>query len=373
MLFIQENITVALGFTLLHSLWEGAGLAFFAGLVLVFTRRSGASVRYNLLGGALALFVAVVFFTFLYEVGQATVLHGSQADSFGGSWAGSRISGWIGDHAGIVAAIWLVVICLKLIRLSFDLYTLQRLKMVRIKPLDVDLLQRVHMLADGLGISKVIRVLESGIVKAPLVIGYIRPVILIPAGLIAKMAPEDLEAILIHELAHIRRADYLINIFLRIVSILLFFNPAVLWVSSLIRAERENCCDDMVIRHTGDRLDYIRALVRFEEHRAPSYAMAFGGGGRILPRVERLAAGYSRTLNKVELFVLSALLVLTCFFAGLRPSFYRGQVAPGQVHISTRAGTLTPDGSHDPPPEGSQPAAMEAKLKAEAAARAGHP
>jgi len=346
-LFIQENITVALGFTLLHSLWEGAGLVFLAGLIIVFTKRSGAARRYNLLVGALALFVVAVFFTFFYELGQ----HAASP----GSWAGSRGGGWIGEHAGMVAAVWFAVMCMKLIKLSFDLYTLQRLKVVRVRPLEVDLLKRVNGLAAGLGIRKVIGVLESGIVKAPLVIGYIRPVVLVPAGMIARVAPEDLEVILLHELAHIRRMDYLVNIFLRIISILLFFNPAVLWVSSLIRAERENCCDDMVIRHTGDKIGYIRALVRFEEQRAPSYAMAFGGGG-MLPRVERLAAGYNRTLNRAHL--LSLLLALTCFFVGLRPTFY-----------ITRAGASTQVST---PTRASPSVQMEAKLKAEAEAAAVH-
>ena len=362
-LFIQENITVALGFTLLHSLWEGVGLAFLTGLIIVSTRRSGATLRYNLLVGVLALFIIGVFFTFLYEMGQPAASSGGWAGSGAGGWMGSRVGAWIGEHAGMVTAVWLAVICLKLTKLSFDLYTLQRLKVVRVKPLEADLLERVNSLADGLGIGKAIRVLESGIVRAPLVIGYIRPVILIPAGMIVRVAPEDLEVILLHELAHIRRTDYLVNIFLRIISILLFFNPAVLWVSSLIRTERENCCDDMVIRHTGNKIDYIRALLHFEEQRAPSYAMAFGGGSGILPRMERLAAGYSRTLNKLELFLLSVLLVLTCFFVGLRADI--------SVRASPAMQAAPADGSRAAPPDRSQTAAMEAKLKAEAAAR--HP
>jgi len=359
-LFIQENITVALGFTLLHSLWEGVGLAFLTGLIIIFTRGSGAVVRYNLLVGALALFVGGVLFTFLYEIKQLPVSPGDWKGSLGSGWLGSRIGGWIGEHAGMVAAVWLAVISLKLIKLTFDLYTLQRLKVVRVKPLEADFMHRVNSLAEELGIRKVIRVLESGIVRAPLVIGYIRPVILIPAGMVTRVAPADLEVILLHELAHIRRMDYLVNIFLRIVSTLLFFNPAVFWVSSLIRTERENCCDDMVIRHTGNKINYIRALVHFEEQRTPPYTMAFGGGSGILPRVERLAAGYGRTLNKIELFILSVLLVLTCFFEGAS--------IPSRA-TSARAGTSSrASPAVQAPPDASQASAMEAKLKAEAAA-----
>jgi beta-lactamase regulating signal transducer with metallopeptidase domain len=264
----------------------------------------------------------------------------------------------------MIASVWFAVIGIKLIMLSFDLYTLQRLKVVRVRPLEAGLLQRVNHLAGELGIKKMVLVLQSGIVNAPLIIGYLKPVILIPAGMIARVTPEDLEAILLHELAHIRRMDYLVNIFLRIAAILLFFNPAVLWVSSLIREERENCCDDLVIRMRGDRIGYIRALVQFEEQRAPSYAMAIGGSG-ILPRVQRLAAGYSRTLNRVELFVLTVLLVLTCFFVG-RPS----------LSIAGRASPLIqavpPHGGRAATPDGGQAAEMEAKLRAEARARA-HP
>ena len=108
--------------------------------------------------------------------------------------------------------------------------------------------------------------LESAIVKVPVVIGLLKPVILLPLGLLSNLPPDQVEAVLLHELAHIRRKDYLVNLLQSFAEVVFFFNPALLWISSLMREERENCCDDVAISHIKNKKQFIHALVAFQEY-----------------------------------------------------------------------------------------------------------
>jgi hypothetical protein len=154
--------------------------------------------------------------------------------------------------------------------------------------------------------------MQSGIAKLPMVLGHFKPVILIPIGLLTALSTEEVESILVHELAHIRRKDYLVNLLQNLMEILFFFNPAVLWVSALIKAERENCCDDIVVAQTGSKVSYIKALVSCQEYQSaiPAYAMGLGGNSdHFLQRVKRMLSNNNQSLNKVEKMVLTICLI----------------------------------------------------------------
>ena len=120
--------------------------------------------------------------------------------------------------------------------------------------------EKIQQLADELQIRRRIQLLQSEIVQVPVVIGVLKPVILIPLGILSQLPPEQVEAILLHELAHIKRKDYLVNLLQSLAETIFFFNPAVLWVSSLIRDERENCCDDIAIAGTKNKAAFVNAL-----------------------------------------------------------------------------------------------------------------
>src|SRR5262245_2612784 len=140
------------------------------------------------------------------------------------------------------------------------LYT-QRLKSYGTRPLEEGWEQTLRRLCDRLRAPRPARLLESALVKVPMVIGWLRPVILLPVGALTGLTPQQLEAIIAHELAHIRRHDYLINLLQAVVETLLFYHPAVWWVSRRIRQEREHCCDDLAVAVCGDALSYARALL----------------------------------------------------------------------------------------------------------------
>ena len=126
-----------------------------------------------------------------------------------------------------------------------------------------------------------VRLLESTLVDVPTVIGWIKPVILLPASALSGLKPHQLEAILAHELAHIRRHDYLVNLLQTLVETLLFYHPAVWWLSRRIRAERENCCDDLAVSLCGDPYTYAQALADLEELRGPARPLRDGRQWRI--------------------------------------------------------------------------------------------
>jgi GWxTD domain-containing protein len=149
--------------------------------------------------------------------------------------------------------------------------------------------QRLDGLAARVRVSKPAALLESCLADVPVVIGYARPVILMPLGLLAGLPVAQVEAILIHELAHIRRQDYLVNLLQTFVEGLLFYHPAVWWISGVIRAERENCCDDLAVAATGDARQYVATLAALEQNRWAAHELALAAtGGSLVKRIRRL-------------------------------------------------------------------------------------
>ena len=144
-------------------------------------------------------------------------------------------------------------------------------------------------LVKTLAVRRPVRLLQSVWIEVPTVIGHFKPVILVPASALTRMSPDQLELLLAHELAHIRRHDYLINTLQTLIEIVLFYHPAVWWVSRRVREEREHCCDDLAVSIGGSRLDYIRALATMEEQRGLSSAWTLGArGGGLVEWIRRL-------------------------------------------------------------------------------------
>jgi len=193
-----------------------------------------------------------------------------------------------------IVAAWLVgTVFLSLWRLGGWLY-LQRLCHHGATPAAADVQAVLARLQERLGVSRAVRLLESTRVHVPAVVGWLCPAVLLPLGLLAGMSPEQVELILAHELAHIRRQDFLANLIQTAIETCLFYHPAVWWISRMLRIEREACCDDLVVACTGERLLYARALTRLAEiyvtfhgdrrRRLPVAA----DGGDLLSRVRRI-------------------------------------------------------------------------------------
>jgi hypothetical protein len=164
-----------------------------------------------------------------------------------------------------------------------------------------------------------VQLLQSYKTKVPGVIGFVKPVILVPFGFFTHLSADQVEAVLLHELAHIKRYDYLIHLLQRFAEILFFFNPPVTWLLLLIKAERENCCDDIALKHTGSKKKFIEALVCFQDCNFSLPAISFSGShSSLFSRIVRIATNKNTTLSVTELtFLLLSpflLFIISIFF-----------------------------------------------------------
>ena len=186
-------------------------------------------------------------------------------------------------------SVWLAGVVLLTLRLFSGWMWVQRMKSHGARPAPEALQSAARRLMRRLHIGRAVRLLESTSVAVPTVIGWLKPVVLLPASALAGLAPNQIEAILAHELAHIRRHDYIVNLFQTVVETLLFYHPAVWWLSRRIRVERENCCDDLAVSLCGDPVAYAAALAELEGLRSTTGDLVLAAtGGSLLQRVRRL-------------------------------------------------------------------------------------
>ena len=186
-------------------------------------------------------------------------------------------------------AAWLLGVCLLSLRPVLGWMHVRRLQRHGLSPLSASLRQDAAKLAARLGVTRAVQFVQSTLVEVPTVVGSLRPYVLLPASAVSGLSVAQIEMILAHELAHIRRHDYLVNLAQTVIEALLFFHPAMWWVSRQVRRERENCCDDIAVAVTGNREHYVQALTRIEEQRAASSVAALAAtGGSLLERVRRL-------------------------------------------------------------------------------------
>jgi len=333
--WLPEEMLKALCWTLVHSLWQGALAAVLAGIIILSTRKSAARVRYNWLGSILIFFVITAAITFYYQLRQNTMA--KQAVSpvavtetiAGDVPAGNElrqvnhenftdtIVTYFNTHADLFVLTWAVFFLIHCIKITTGLAGVQRIRYRKTHASPVWQAKLLE-LSQALGITKSVRLLQSELVKVPVAVGFLKPVILVPLGLLSQLPPGQVETILLHELAHIRRRDYLVNLLQCMAEAVFFFNPALLWISSLLRQEREACCDDIVVANTTDKGSYLEALVSFQEYSLSpaAYAMAIGSKRfYLLNRVKRMVTRENKKLNFMEksllLFGVAAMTAFT--------------------------------------------------------------
>lgn len=327
-LFLTSNWVNVVGWALVHSLWQFAVVALVAGLLQRALRRQSATLRYGVLLVALAGMVLLPLATWLSLRGAepvtpmvAAVEPGEQVSARPREEAalGRQISppivplrptnaaaletapiagtAWwlaakerIQPYLAAIVGLWLAGVLVVALRPLLSWRTVRRLRREGVSPAGDAVLSLLLRCAQRLQIVRAVEVLQSTLVQAPVVVGYVRPVVLLPASVISGLAPSELEAILAHELAHIRRHDYLVNVVQTVVETLFFYHPAIWWLSREIRQERENCCDDLAMAALGSRADYGRALLAIEVLRSePTALLLAAQGGSLLARMRRIA------------------------------------------------------------------------------------
>lgn len=333
--WLPEAVLRALCWTLVHSLWQGLLAATLAGTIILFTRKSSAKLRYNLLGSVLVVFIISSIITLVTQINlskpnEFLSLKGDKPINTPNSFvetnnlslvttatAVERISDWLNTHAGLLFTCWLIIFLFNCLKLLTGIGSVQRLRHYRVQSVPADWEARLKTLAEMIGVRQGVRLLQSALVKVPVTVGMLKPVILVPVGLLVHLPGDQVESILLHELAHIRRRDYFINLLQRLIEAVYFFNPAILWISALIRQEREACCDDIVMANTAGSNSYVNALVAFQEFQMPgnTYAMTIGTKRNyLLNRVRRLLTRENVNLNIMEKIFLTAGLVALMAF-----------------------------------------------------------
>ncbi len=286
MITLQTPWMAALGGALLHSLWQGVVLGILAWGALSLVRRQAASTRYAVAYGALvlqALLVALTFGILLPEKASAPL-----AWSPGLAPPRAGLDPWL-PYASLA---WLGGVAILGARLGLGWAWLMRLRVKATEPAEPEWQARLASLARDLGLPAGIRLLRSTLVATPMVVGWLRPVVLVPASAFLGLTPTALEAILAHELAHVRRFDYLFNLVQNVLETLLFYHPATWWLSRQIRAERENAADDLAIALVGEPLRYARALADLETLRTSTFTLhqmaPAATGGNLMNRIRRI-------------------------------------------------------------------------------------
>jgi GWxTD domain-containing protein len=302
-LISERPLLHALGWTLLHFCWEGAAAGILLASVLSLLRGRSSEMRYAVSCGTLLLMVLLPFATFAvlasaprgqespvatssFDRGSFTALGDPATNS--NSWLDS-FSAKLDDSVPWVLAAWFTgVICL-LGRLNFGLMMAHRMKSVGAAAAPGELQLLLHHLSRRMGVERAVKLASSAVVQVPTVVGWLRPVILFPMGCVVGLSASQVGAVLAHELAHVKRHDYLVSIFQSMAEAFLFYHPAVWFVSRQVRREREHCCDNLAVKITGDSLGYAKALSFLEERRASIPMLALGANGGVLAmRIRRV-------------------------------------------------------------------------------------
>lgn len=296
-----------LSLTLLHFLWQGLVVAMVLKSALLIIDKSKSRLRYALSGMAMLANLLLAVSTFVY-------IFPSETESFTNNIVPIPLTSLVNEltqqsslityqellpsilaySLPYIALLWLIAIAILASKLLIEIHNVNSLpKHAQILP-SPELLRRFKELAKQIKLSKTPKLLISLKVDVPMAIGWLKPVVLLPASMVTGLSPAQLDMLLLHELAHIRRYDYIVNFLQTLVELLFFFHPSVAWVGKQIRNEREYCSDDIAVQHCGDPIAYAHTLADTASlcaqghlHTIPSMAMA-ASGGDLKERVLRL-------------------------------------------------------------------------------------
>ncbi len=326
---MSSLVLQSLGWALVHLLWQGTLVASVLALALLLVGPKAARVRYGLACGALGLLLALPVATGWSHFSAARAAEASRpaeppseprpalalprarpsrpmvaqaapaaAPVTAPSPLWEEAAAFAGAHMPWLVLAWALGVAGCSLRLLSAWLRLRRLVREAL-PAPAEWQQRLEALSGRLGLPRAVRLLQSSAVDVPAAIGWLRPVVLLPVTTLAGLSPRQLEMVLAHELAHIRRHDFAVNLVQTLVETLLFYHPAVWWVSHVIRVEREHCCDDIAVSASGSPVAYARALTALETLRVePVQAGPAVGalapsalGGSLPERVRRLVTG----------------------------------------------------------------------------------
>lgn len=358
-LLTQSALLKALGWSLFNSLWQMALLWLFYRILLSVLRTASAHARHGLAFLFLGIGVVSSTFTFFYQIifsedPSASVSWPDRIFEVGGFpgasfWQTGRE--FIDQVLPYCSFVYLLVLTFLFIRYCNQYFQSRQLKSQGLSRIQPELRVFVAETSRLMGIGKEVQVWLSSFIEGPVTLGFLKPVILIPVAMTSHLSPQQVEAILLHELAHVKRNDYLMHLGVTILEVLFFFNPFTRWLIRDIQREREHRCDDLVMQFRYDPHTYISALLSLATTKvgrqgSRQLALAATGGNDqiLLKRVRRilkLRETKDRPGARALVFLLLAL-------AGAGILLARSPYGGSQAHSSTAGEATWVSGSVPP-------------------------
>jgi len=322
-------LLTSLSLTLLHFMWQGLLVAAALKSALLIFNNHKPQLRYALSALAMLanLILPIITFAIIYQtegsptniIANSLVLSEfiqelKQPDAF---ISYNEFTALLPSLLPYIAIFWLTTITLLAGKLFLEIYSVNKLPEQQAVAPSQELHARFNELAKQIQLTITPRLLISLKVEVPMAIGWLKPVVLLPASMVSGLSTPQLEMLLLHELAHIRRHDYLVNFFQTLIEILLFFHPAVHWISKQMRNEREYCSDDIAVQHCGDAIAYAHTLAdtaslctKAHHHTIPDLAMA-ASGGDLKQRVVRLVDHHCAPKNNISKWFASVTIIFS--------------------------------------------------------------
>jgi len=323
---ISDKLLHALGWSLVHSIWQLLVVAGVLWLALKLARKASPALTYGMAVGALMLSFLATLATFLYLWTRPVEILSLSVDSVNSSpaldWERLLAQGifWTEQNLSLVVNFWLFGAILFLFRLISQFAEIRNLRKTSLPFENLAIQTLTDRLVATLGISRKIEIRTTGKAHSPLTFGVMTPVILLPFALVFQLSPAHLEAVIAHELAHVKRNDYLSNLLLSTLEVLFFFHPCYWWMSQTVKELRENAADELALKAGISSTDLANALaevLQFASQNSPELSLAAGKKRNpTLLRIKRML-GYP-TENYPQTPLISIPMVLTLFLcAGL--------------------------------------------------------
>lgn len=335
----SDEIIESTGWAIVHSLWQAAVIAIILAVLLLFLKKKSAQIKYFLSYAALIAVLAFSTVTFIKAYNYASekqeikekiasnpdyiksLLIQDNKDQTKIAQSGDeiinlrivKIRSFFQRNFYAIYTIWLAGMVVLIIRFILGFFYCRRLRTYQLEVLPDEIYSAIIKLSEKIGLTRKVEAFFSPLAKGPVTIGTLKPIILFPITAFTGLSSREIEAIIAHELAHIMRNDYLFNIIQTVIEILFFYNPAVWIISSQIRAERENSCDNIAVETTGDKVAFVKALatIQINTYKNEQLSMAFAGKrSSILQRIKRLQNQIAMKTNFLEKLIAGFIILI---------------------------------------------------------------
>lgn len=325
----------AIGWTLVDSLWQVALVGLAAASLLSLMRGASPQRRYLVACIALLACFAWPAWSLIDRLSSAEatgslLLTGSPMDQQGAADFG--LAAAVEQHLGTIVLCWAAVSLALGLRMALGLLWIAREGALRGRG-DAALQARLQRLADCFGVLREVRIRVVDNLASPITAGWLRPIVLVPASLVTGMPPDLLDALLAHEMAHIKRMDYLVNLCQNVIESLLFYHPAVWWISRQVRNEREKIADDFAASKLGEPRRLALALSELEKIQFSSHHLAqAANGGDLMSRIKRLLKPETQASNWKAALPAVALVLAACAVQFQQPAYADVAAKAGSEH-----------------------------------------